>query len=378
MNLYDINGNLIELDPQSFKAIKADNSIYALKVSSTGAETSFVTTNHSENLVVLAHISDIHSDPTRYSKVIEKCDQYADYINALIVSGDYVITPTNEEYATMRACETGATVPIYKCVGNHDKGAYSTVMSNADIYTKGGYNTNTGKLYYKVDYAEQKVKVIFLNQYDTTNTSASVAGANSHYSQDQIDWFISELQSAQTNDYAVVIVMHALSENGGTGKLPTYNDKGFYQQDVDFVPNTSKCSGAIIADIVDAFQNGTSLTRSYTYSDISGTINVSASFSNEGKFVCYLCGHHHIDAIGYSQIYPNQLICLITGALIHSDFKEGNWLSRYDLPRFANTSTEIAMNLYGIDPINRLLKVYRIGSDITHKMDSRTVATFEF
>lgn len=381
MAIYDINGNKLdaEIDISNTEDIKFENGIYALKRRYDGVESSFVSTNTSDNLLILAHITDIHCDVDRYTKVIQELEKHKDYINAIIMSGDLVDTPNTTQYGAMTECETGS-IPIYKCVGNHDRAFSSTQMSLANIYSNWNCETNTGKLYHYVDFATQGVRVIFLNQYDTTSTSVSVAGANSHYSQDQIDWFVTAMQGALTNGYAVLIVYHTMAENAQGS--PIYNDKGFYQKNMTLGSASNICSGAIIADIVHAFQTAGSVSQTYTFSDTNDSVTVSASFASSGTFIGYVYGHAHVDQIGYSQRYANQLCLRMAGLVVDSSIGRSeataHWKSRYDVPRMIDTPSEIIVNLYGIDPKNKLVKVLRIGSDVTHDMEERKMACFSF
>lgn len=376
MAIYNAQGTRLDI---SNIDTMLENGIYALKRRYDGTQSSFVSTNTSDNLLVLAHITDVHCDVDRYTKVIQELEKHKDYINAIVMSGDLVDTPNSTQWSAMTACETG-TIPIYKCVGNHDRAFSSTQMSLANIYSNWNCTTNTDELYHYVDFDTQGIRVIFLNQYDTTSTTVSIAGANSHYSQDQIDWFITALQGALTNNYAVVVVLHTLAENAQGS--PPYNDKGFYQKGLTLGTGSYVCDGAIIADIINAFQTAGSVSATYNFTDTSESVTVSATFSSTGTFVGYIYGHAHVDQIGYSQRYANQL-CLRSSALVVTSSigrseATANWKSRYDVPRMIGTPSEIIVNLYGIDTKNQLVKVLRLGSDVTHDMEPRKMACYSF
>ena len=145
--------------------------------------------------------------------------------------------------------------------------------------------------------------------------------------------------------------------------------------------NESVSGEHIIEDIVNAFQTGGSLVKSVTYPDSGTTVSVNAAFASKGTFVCYICGHAHVDFIGYSRVYPNQLVCMVQGAVINSSVRseeQAHWQGMYDTPRIAGTSTQDSINVYAIDPLSRLVKVVKIGSTMTDKFVPRSFATFGY
>ena len=145
--------------------------------------------------------------------------------------------------------------------------------------------------------------------------------------------------------------------------------------------NESVSGEHIIEDIVDAFQRGASISKSITYADSSVTVTVNATFASKGTFICYLSGHAHIDFIGYSKVYPNQLICMVQGGVINSTMRSeatAHWKGMYDTPRVAGTATADSINVYAIDTIARLVKVAKIGSTLTDKFVPRSFAMFGY
>lgn len=344
-----------------------EQMLLTLKHTHTGSVSGFSATNTADNLFTAIHTADVHTDATSYARFIGFANDNDSHIDCAVVSGDLVDNMSSSECSQMIPCETALSesVALMKCIGNHERNGGQTLDA---IYTMYGMNTNTGKLYHYKDFADKKIRVICLNQYDGSSPSQNVT-----YSQEQIDWFISSLKDATTKDYAVVVVYHSCEEVG----FPTYNYSGFCQEiNYEMTPLATK---PIISDIINAFQGGKQLNDTYAIADT--TVTVSADFTSEGTFVCYLCGHQHVDFIGYSKVYPNQLICMVQGGVINSSVRteeSAHWQSRYDTPRVEGTSTADSINVYSIDTTNRLLKVVKIGSTMTDKFVPRTFATFKF
>ena len=297
-------------------------------------------------------------------------------INAGVVTGDIIDCPRDHEYADMLSIESNIddSNRLIKAMGNHEM--LSSNMTPTLLYAKMGMNTNTGKLYYYKDYVSQKIRLIVLNQFDVVSNDTMVNGGVNHFTMEQINWFIDTLNDATTNGYAVIVAYHSCEAVG----FPKWNNKGFCQ-DVNYTRSSEIISDSVIEDIINAWQTSGTLEKTYTYTDIDTVLNVNVSFTKSGLFVCYLCGHEHVDYIGYSQKYPTQLICMVQGAVVDSNSRSdevAHWQSRYDTPRVSNTSTMDSINVYGIDVKNRVFKVAKIGSTLTDKFVPRSFATFAF
>lgn len=213
--------------------------------------------------------------------------------------------------------------------------------------------------------------------YDSNDYSLVM---NTHYSQEQINWFIDTLKSAKSSNKKVIVAMHAIEKN----IMPTPNDKGFYADWLSYEKEVSYFDGTPIFDIIDAFQRGDSINKSYSWSDGSNiSLSVSTSFSGSGIFIAYLVGHLHKDAIGYNSKYPNQLILGANIGCAIPDYGYSFGSSRYgegvsDLARELGTKTEDCFNFYSIDTANRKVRVVRIGADITMDMKERKYAEYSF
>lgn len=370
MVIYDINGN--RLTGATKALVDAGNPVDllpAMKRRFNDSEGQGTWNNYSDdNLFMIAHISDLHTDPVRYDNFMKFVSDNSAYINVGIETGDLVDTPNASQFSTMTAKETYG-IDLLKTVGNHEKKYSSTTMTNANIYSNWNLTTNTGLTYYYKDYASHNLRIIVLNCYDTDSNSS-----DEHFTQAQIDWFITALQGAITNGYGVIVCRH-----GCEYFLPEENDSPFYQrwnQWESFFSNV--CSGTPIEDIIDAFKKGSSIDQTYTYTDGVDSITVSASFASKGEFIAYLCGHHHVDMIGYSRKYSDQLYLLVTCGCCVSNTRDGKWSAVCDVPRKAGTVTEDAFNVYSIDRVNKYVKVLRIGSDVNDKLETRKSAVFEY
>lgn len=326
-----------------------------------------------DDLVTIAHISDVHNDPNAYGRFIGLLNDYIGVIDCGIVSGDLVDGPGSDCFVEMVAEEESIAegAKVLKVVGNHDV-ISSTVDGLFDDMNM-SISTDGDELYYVHDFADRKIRIIVLNQYDTATGTRWKTG---HYSQDQLDWFVSKLSEAITNSYHVIVAYHSCSEVG----LPIWNSKGFCQNTIMGF-NESVSGEHIIEDIVDAFQRGANINKSITYPDSEVTVTVNATFTGKGVFACYICGHAHVDFIGCSPVYPNQLVCMVQGAVINSSMRteeQAHWQGMYDTPRISGTSTQDSINVYAIDPLSRLIKVVKVGSTMTDKFVPRSFATFGY
>ena len=348
--------------------------------------------NHSKCFTI-AHLSDIHTDATRYLNFRKFVDG-VDSIDAAILTGDLVINTTDSEFQLIT--NINGEKDIEMCVGNHDRAkVWGTpiVLTLADVYAKmftaRGVSTNTGKLYYYKDYIGPtnvqgvtlanpvyKIRLIVLNSYDTTSTNPTYAGVNLHWSQEQINWFIQTLQDSISNGFSVMVAMHTTDQI----KLPVANDKKFYQDHVynETTPDAYE-QYPIIEDIINAFKHGTSLTRNYTWSDISETVSVDVSFATAGTFIAYMCGHYHMDVIGVSQNYSDQLYLVGNCGHGYSYLAGRSYGEEWTpLSRVLGTKSEDCFNVYSINLEDKTIRVVRVGADINDKMEKVDFETYSF
>lgn len=309
--------------------------------------------NH--NNFTLAHITDIHADVFRYGNFRQFVDDHTDIINVAICTGDLVDNQTDEQWTAVNGVE-GET-EILQVVGNHDRGhqAGDTLLTDEELVIKFGITTNTGKMYYYKDVGDYRI--IVLNQFEASTRSEY------KYSEDELTWLLSVLDSSITASKHVIIACHIADT------FPVSNNTGFYQRYNRWLNNYPPMQSGIEA-VIDAFKRGTSVTAT-----VSG-ISISHTFSASGDFLCWICGHYHGDYIGYSQTYSDQLYLMGNCGVCTSPFKGNMGETNSDLARISGTPTEDCFNVYSFDLANRLVKVARIGANVNDMMTERKMAVY--
>lgn len=277
--------------------------------------------------VNLLHITDTHiGDTVSYNNLLESLDVGNDLytggiIKAVINTGDNTngggssLSNFLAQYTKNTAAISTSTAPYLMQLGNHDANngqnvAIADVPTNNDLYppfdfifsqtgVQAGDVTNKKRYYYyDVTQGGHDVRIIMLDMLDHHDYTEN--GTNYHcqwnvvYSQAQIDWLASVLNSTPAN-YGVIIGNHfpfAPSRNGYSEEYPALNDGYFVQS-----PTTSASDGwKMIPEIVDAWQRRTTLSK--TYNDTVGEHDIVANYNfsdvpSGAEFICYLCGHTH-------------------------------------------------------------------------------------
>lgn len=375
MAIYNIYGDLLSDD--KWQEIPQCDYLLQLKChfNTTGSGITQDNITSYDNFII-AHLSDIHSDLIRYERFIKFVNSNKKYIDSAIVTGDFVMAPLPAAFAELISVEEKyPDTQLVKAMGNHDKytGGYPEITTEQS-YSYLHFNTNTGKTYYNIDYTKYGIRLIVLNNYDSDKLPGTA-----QYSQAQIDWFIETLKDAKTKGLSVLIGKHTFE---GWESAP--NDKGFYQRydlwhDERVSPEVMVCSGIPVEDIVDAFKHGKSINETYTYSDGTPSLTVNTSFSGNGDFIAYLNGHCHMDLIGYSRTYSDQLYLNVGigshGATNYTQLRPTEEAT--DIPRDDGKNQDL-FNVYGIDKKNRIVKVCRVGADVNDILEDRKVAVFEY
>lgn len=334
--------------------------------------------------------TDVHSDNDRLKNAIEILNK-APSIDCGFCLGDIQGSNFAENDGSWYTNIVNASEkPFYTILGNHDQKNYSA-NSTILVGTGGTPSEAFNKFiqptlsvlgqeiimpYYKVLNDTYKIAILCLNNYDipidkNEDGTFIIPRDGECISTEQLEWFINELNTIPT-DYHLIIARHSFpNENeciddkwsqtgslGGSAKV--YEDNN------------------IIPDIVNAWINGTSLSKSYA--PISGyelcpTHNVNVDFTSrgQGNFICYLVGHSHTDRICSSTLYENQIIvgfCATT-----ADFAN-NYCS--DLPRVRGTRSEDAITAVTVDTTERKIRLVRFGSDITFDLIKRDITTIDY
>ena len=255
-------------------------------------------------------------------------------------------------------------------IGNHDVGIGNSTSSTGDqeqVYGKFiepnieyAGATDTGHSYYYKDLSTYKIRIICLNAYDVDNDTISgssyvVPRYTEYYSQAQIDWLVGVLENTPS-DYHVMILTHSTPKASVKDTNVNFNDKT-YSYSLEGTQN------GIVSDIVNAWQNGSTLTADYACSNTNlSTVAVDADFSSRGSgaFICFLTGHVHVDVVGHVTAYPTQNV-LAFSATSADKYQNGN----SDLPRADGTKAEDCITALAVDTTNKQIYINRIGSSVS-------------
>ena len=377
----------------------AVSRIYAAKkhvmTSLTGSGANYRNTTHN---FCIAHGSDFHTDKKRWRNFLDFAEG-VDGIQVILATGDFTsqMGYDQTEYMMDELDDAAVTKPIMLAVGNHDRygitntqldAQFKMATRNPNIVT-----TDTNHLYYYVDYDNynnetgdgvydkadapspniSKLRFIVLNQYDLSLTDRTKIGVDYHFTQAQINWFIGVLANTPSTT-AVIVCMHG--RESYTIPVNTGNKKFSQRHYVwERRPNSTAYTGTIIEDIIEAFRTGVNINKSFSISNNDdATVTVTTNFSGAGTFIAYMIGHSHADMVGYSAYHPNQLYLHCPVSCLLPDYgTEGGYMdnTRYnvgnevgDMPRVEGTQTQDCFNVYGIDTVNKIVKVVRVGSTV--------------
>ena len=277
-------------------------------------------------LLTLLHISDIHSDAGAMKRLCNFMEEYGENIEDCICTGDLLGGRWKDSFEFWAGDKRSLT--FLSCVGNHDMLAdetgwdWSIRASQEDCYNRffapfiENWNCiyQQGKTFYYKDYPENKIRLIVLNSVLIDEEK-----------EDQLSWLENVLNNAIEEELHVIIAMH----------YPVYMKK---------IP----CNFSTL-DVGDG------------KGDVSMSVYQEkvASFTNKGgNFVTWLTGHIHMDYIGYSEQYPDQL-CIAIDALCCYQSMAYN-----DADRTIGMPSEDLYNLVTVDTNDKLIKIIRIGSNL--------------
>lgn len=258
------------------------------------------------------------------------------------VDGNPVITNGKLTVNSYIPIFSNTTKPSFVSLGNHDVCDSSDsveylwqrynkfIASNAHINgtkTTQGFVVNKfdGKTYYSVDITKNgnsgtyKFKLIFLDPTDGLDAFPSMPYAeyNVSPSDDQIAWFIGELNQASITGATVVCFTHVAPG------IPArqYQEKGW----CDSITETGSSLNGF-CDIVDAFINGGTKTTEFnddvTHYNSNGNAvldtytlgyrrSYTVGFHRRGIFAGWFCGHLHGDSYGWIEGHDKQYQCTI-------------------------------------------------------------------
>lgn len=314
--------------------------------------------------------TDPHGDATAMERSVEYLNDMPCFDCGVCLGDLQADTFTDNDGTWYTNAIKDSSKPWLTLIGNHDVGIGKSIASTGNqeqVYNKfiapnlqyAGV-TPDGKSYYYKDFATYKIRLICLNAYDVDNNDTSGSEYNvprytEYYSQAQIDWFVSLLANTPS-DYHVMILTHNTPKASTKDTSVNFNNKTY-----SFSPESSQ--QGIVADIVDAWQRGTTLSHTYTCTDANlDSVTVSADFTSRGAgvLICFLTGHMHVDAIGHITSFTNQNV--FTFASTNTGTWQNDWS---DLPRADGTKAEDCITAIAVDTTNRDIYINRIGSSVS-------------
>lgn len=329
-----------------------------------------------DRLPVIVHTSDIHGDDVRLNRFLD----FADYIkaDAALITGDIVARTGNNGLTFADDAIAAHSSLALMCIGNHDSygtnntiAAMAAVLANNISASEAVTDPQAAATYYYKDIVSKNLRVIVLNERDSEHLAGTYSA---YYSQRQIDWLITVLNSTPAG-YGVIVAFH--SPETTIAKVDGYGK--FFQDNVTYNSKQSgNITGVPIASIIEAFINKTTLSKTFTETDEQGTatITISADFTGRestAEFICFINGHEHSDRIGYVSGFDTRMLNLnITcGIALYGPATYTNMAGMSDCPRGGIGATQDAFNLYAIDRAAKTVRVARIGSNITADLNVR-------
>lgn len=328
-------------------------------------------------LPIFAHTSDVHGDAKRFNQFVEYCDFLG--VDAALVSGDTTpMAAVNDAMQYINDIADERKTPVYICMGNHDARSLNTAQLQNEtvmgyLITKNAAVTNsqeTYPTYYYKDFADKKIRLIALNIYEVGSASDTCA-----FSQAQCDWFISSLASTP-EDYGVLVMFHSPESlpSAPSGK------EAFRQSLLNYTGLQSGLSGTPFAKIIDAFIGKTTLSLTYTS---NGTeISTTADFTGVAsgvEFIAFVNGHLHTDTVGYSQntTYKQLNLNVCCGVSVYGTAYP-YLANNSDLPRDAQGATQDCFNIYAIDRAAKIVRIAKVGSNITAGLTERKYMSISY
>jgi hypothetical protein len=324
------------------------------------------------------HVSDLHGDAVRLKNSLRIAESVG--ADAVFNSGDSVMYNHGCGSKFVDELSSLSAIPMLFCIGNHE--SYPTGQSGlftdniAGLVTHNGYlkasGTPADDCYWYRDFDSKKIRVIAINYYNNGVYNGCLGQA-------QLDWFVGVLASTPA-DYGVIVELHSPEDK----VLSVTGSDKFYQKHrvVSFQEDGFYIGNRPIMQIIDGFISKSAGTESYT--DNGTPVSVSYDFTGVAsgvEFIAYIVGHRHEDWIGKYAHSTNLQISLgvTTGNAICSSNYYYGFSNQSDLPRNQGKGTmQDAVNVYGIDRDKGIIKVARIGSDITELMDMRDVMTIAY
>ena len=335
----------------------------------------FLRLHHDE--IAFVHISDIHESPLSLQPA-------CDYLNTTpcsfgLLTGD--ILATDEIKTILRS----TSKPFFLIPGNHDayeRGGEAAfrldlldMMQPVNQVTCG---SPTGNYWYRdVSRGGKRLRIIALDQFQVDHYAKKERWSPTLLTQEQVDWFVSTLQSSYDFD-GIIVMMHEGFGNDVIGQRDPTQTGTFISLHAVDNPRSYEYAGnyntLLIPDIVNDYQTGENLINSpNANANPRDIITVNTAFDGpHDNFVAYFGGHAHFDIVETLSDYPRQLQVIVA----FGGYLEGSEYN--DLIKTEQGEDSYTINLNVIDFTTRQLHIRRLGSQ--HKVDGtlRQEATFGF
>jgi hypothetical protein len=286
----------------------------------------------------LLHFSDIHGDEPNTTRIVQFLNNYKQYIDDALCTGDIIKNLFSDSLAFWENAEAGG---ILSCVGNHEyyngetTTPYYKQIAQKQVYdkflapyiedwgvTQPEDAEENGLNYYYKDYDASKVRLIVLDNFRVDEA--------------QLSWFEGVLADAITNNLHVVAATHIGNPIG----MDTYDNPFTSLRE----NNPSSANGWVFE------------ATELLYAKVDDFI------VNNGVFVGWLMGHRHSDVIGVPHDHPNQLVIHVA---------TGSCGSAWDIipkgdncDRTPGSKSQDCFNIYSIDTYYKMIRIHRIGCDV--------------
>ena len=335
--------------------------------------------------------ADFHSDATRLTSMVEYLNA-VDAFDAGICLGDIGSWEKDATFYTTAISNTQK--PFLTVIGNHDAAEGNTLSKAytniSDLVAKfitpniqyadlasGEYTS--GKSYYYKDFATYGIRLIVLNNYEYPTDNDGTNFMYHHgwecWSQDQVDWFISTLNSTPTT-YGVIVAAHFVPTSMAMDKTGIWTSATMQYN--SWSPDTTLVTAdrSMLAEIVDAWIDGSTLSKTYSFDVSGGTwsgITVSADFTSRGagEFIAWIGGHLHMSLLGTIYGYTDQHVYLADCSGVGSSLQG-------DTPRKVGTRSEDALCVLSVDRTNKTVKLLRVGAHFTMDGVDRLYGKFSY
>lgn len=348
--------------------------------------------NSSAKQFCILMCTDIHGDAIRLASMVEYLNA-VDAFDAGICLGDIAGNTWQDDAQYYTDCISKTERPFLTVIGNHDAGEGNTPTTSytdiADLVAKFitpniGYadlangEYPSGKSYYFKDFSTHKIRVIVLNNYeyptDNDGTNFLYVRGRNCWSQDQINWFISVLNSTPT-DYGVIIATHFSPSRISIDLSDPFTSSTMAYSTYQVQTMMDSSSATMLPEIVDAWINGTTLSKTYGFT-VDGSWNnivVSADFTSRGagEFISWICGHLHMSIMASIYGYTDQKCYLVDCSGLGAS-------TQGDTPRRAGTRSEDAICALAVDRTAKTVKLFRVGAHFTMDGKDRLYGQYSY